>query len=153
MVGGFDSSPSDWVVNKHKGDVVDININREVLINALRNGGYLFGKGNLREEQEVDFEVVDDVWCWGGVACELYRQSNPYTCRWDDSHDEYYLFICETDEYGIETKNAYPPIAVIDFFGISSSQCLELICLNDGYDGPDGLGRIADAIQSIRKEI
>ena len=109
---------------------MDTSANRRLLLDALRSGEYEYGRGELRSIGTVSSGDIGECFCVFGVACDVFSKHTS-TGKWVELLEDEFTFECETDDYGLEDNSCYPPVAVIDFFGITLDQQRHLMSYND----------------------
>lgn len=130
---------------------MDIGERREMLLVALRDGGYSFATGDLRIGKS---DKADECrFCFFGVACEEYRKLHPLTSRWKLAGSNVQSFSCESSEHGHEWSYINPPYAVMDYFGIPHFWKANLFLANDNPENKTpGLEYMAEFIESMWKK-
>ena len=124
-----------------KGD--NVNPNFKNLISAYRSGDYKQTRMHLKDYQS-------DRFCATGVACELYRQTDPEIIRWRAPTSGFNM---NYDVLQIDRENMAPivsmvdvPEPILDWYGITTHTASTLQSLNDLYSM--SFGEIADVIES-----
>lgn len=131
---------------------MDLDKRRESLLTALREGGYQFGKTNLKFGKNDSIQGCE--FCLFGVACDVYRLQHQESSRWErDRWTNHHRFICHSEKHGYERSYLTPPFAVLDYFGIAHNNRDALIGANDRCDkdddAPKSLSDCAELLDSM----
>lgn len=107
---------------------MDIQRNRQLLIDALESGDYVKCRWNLKAR--CDFETKEKFYhnahCFWGVACEVYMQENPEKCKWMGARGTQFVMTGDFWAHHVTV-----PPAVSEFFGLYEYES-QLIDASDG---------------------
>ena len=106
---------------------MDKKDNIQRLIDALRKGYYIKGKGVMKFHTASKGELRH---CPLGVACEIFLEENDFS-EWEwniNDHTGIYNFV---NKENTQLSASYPPEEVLEYFGLNSFNARSITTLND----------------------